>query len=104
LGSPPRSLLRGYLLSDVRMSWCIRRNPQVLGRGDKWASASLPSLSELNVPLTAQHLHDKLLELKSFATIRCEHKTFQLQQLVMKMLDCERYIRFGSCWFERKMV
>ena len=28
----------------------------------------------------------------------------QLQLLEMKKLNCERYTRFGSCWFQRKMV
>ena len=56
----------------------------------------MPSLSELSVPLTAQHLHEKLLA-------RAE-VYLQLRQLEIKMLDCERYPRFGSCWFHRKMV
>ena len=77
---------------------------QVLGRGDKWATASLPSLSELSVPLTAQHLHEKLLELKSFAATRHERATFQLQQPEMKMLDCERYIGSAVAGSRREMV
>ena len=76
----------------------------VLGRGDTWASASLPSLSELSVPLTAQHLHEKLLELKIYLRTSRAEVYLQLRQLEMKMLDCERYTRFGSCWFQRKMV
>ena len=100
-------------LRRLEKSWCSGSRIQVLGRGDKWASASLPSLSELSVPLTAQHLHEKLLELKIYLrttelkiylrTSRAE-VYLQLRQLEMKMLNCERYTRFGSCWFQRKMV
>jgi hypothetical protein len=43
------------------------------------------------------------VSMRPYSKVR-EHKTFQLQQPEMKMLDCERYTRFGSCWFQRKMV
>ena len=35
---------------------------------------------------------------------RSEGGSIQHLQPEMKMLDCERYTRFGSCWFQRKMV
>ena len=88
----------------VRKSWCIRRNPLVLGRGDKWASASLPSLSELSAPLTAQHLHLSLAVLNTFTLRPSEGESIQHQQPEMKMLDCERYTRFAVAGSRRKMV
>ena len=86
------------------LSWYIRSNPLVLGRGDKWASASLPSLSELSVPLTAQHLHKKLLELKIYLRTTRAEVYLQLQQLFMKMLARERYTRVAGAGNERNMV
>ena len=88
----------------VCTSWCIRRNPLVLGRGDKWASASLPSLSELSAPLTAQHLHLSLAVLNTFTLRPSEGESIQHQQPEMKMLDCERYTRFAVAGSRRKMV
>ena len=62
------------------------------------------SLSELSAPLTAQHLHLSLAVLNTFTLRRSEGESIQHRQPEMKMLDCERYTRFGSAGSRRKMV
>ena len=97
-------ILVRFAILFAAWSWCIRRNPLVLGRGDKWATASLPSLSEFNVPLTAQHLHLRLPVLNTSTVVPYGRGSIHFRQPEMKMLGCERYIGFGSCWFHRNMV
>ena len=85
-------------------SWCSYRIAQLLGRSDNGRQGSLPPFSQLSAPLTAQHLHLSLAVLNTFTLRRSEGESIQHRQPEMKMLDCERYTRFGSAGSRRKMV
>ena len=77
---------------------------QLLGKGDKWRKGSLPSLSQLSVPLTAQPVPVRSPRLDIYPPTHRVRVYIQLRQPEMTMLDRERYTRLGSCWFHRKMV
>ena len=85
-------------------SWCIRRNPLVLGRGDKWRRGSSLQISEFGVPLTAQHLLLRLPELKSCTATRQGRASIEQLHGHIQTCSDRRYTGVGSCWFQRKMV
>ena len=66
--------------------------------------ALCPPFLNLDAPLTAQHLHLSLAVLNTFTLRRSEGESIQHRQPEMKMLDCERYTRFGSAGSRRNMV
>ena len=97
---------KGRWLVGVRAqtSWCSCRIAQLLGRSGNGRQDSLPPFSQLDAPLTAQHLHRSLAVLNTSTLRRSEGGSIQHPQQEMKMLDCERYTRFGSAGSRRKMV
>ena len=85
-------------------SWCSRSRIQLLGTSDKWRRASSLQISQLSVPLTAQHLHLRLAELQTYPGTRCARVSIEQLHVHIQMCSDRRYTGVGSCWFQRKMV
>ena len=92
-----------FLISFPPPSWCILRSLILRGRSDKWAPGLSPSFSHLSVPLTAWHLHDKLLELMIY--LRTRAAEVDIMKLLAHAYMCSDswYTRVAGCGSKRKM-
>ena len=64
-----------------------------MGESDKWATGLSPSFSHSSVPLTAWHLHDKLLELMIY--LRTRAAEVYLMKLLARTHMC------SDSWYTR---
>ena len=85
-------------------SWCSRSRIQLLGTSDKWRRASSLQISQLSVPLTAQHLHLRLAELKIYPRASSAEVYFMKLHVHIQMCSYRRYNRVADAGSKRKMM
>ena len=102
--TPPSAV--GPIYSDLCLfrSWCSRSRIQLLGTSDKWRRASSLQISQLSVPLMAQHLHLRLAELKIYPRASSAEVYFMKLHVHIQMCSDRRYTRVADAGSKRKMM